>query len=140
LVGCGATAPTTGAPTTSGDPLSHCAETAEESDVRSWSCGELTAVEAIVASASDDDVKHAIDGFAARFPGTSPRRVDSIWAVGDSRHTWVRLEGTSNRGEPVEAQMVAVESGPSVRMVTCSTHGSDQSCGPVVARLVHGVD
>jgi hypothetical protein len=119
--------------------LAHCPADASELDVRAWSCDRLTAVETFVESASDRDVAQAIDGFAASFPANSPRRVDSVYAVGNARHTWVRLEGTTSRGEPVEAQMVAVAMGPSVRLVTCSSHG-DVACGPVVAELVHGHD
>jgi hypothetical protein len=123
------------------DPLSRCAETREGSDFRSWSCGDhLTAIETWVEVASDRDVKLAIDGFAATFPAASPKRVDSIWAVGNARHTWVRLEGTSNRGQPLEAQMVAVEMGEGVRLVTCQAQGPEEACGPVVAKLVDGVD
>ncbi len=143
-VGCASGAPTepaTGASelAVGADVLSHCAADAHELDVRAWSCERLTAVETFVESASEHDVAQAIDGFAASFPANSPKRVDSVYAVGNARHTWVRLEGTSSRGEPVEAQMVAVAMGPSVRLVTCSSHG-DATCGPVVAQLVHGHD
>lgn len=116
--------------------LARCERDERDMDVRAFYCGGLTAVETVVLSASDRDVVIAFDQFAASFSGESPKRVDSVYTSGESRQTWMRLEGTQN-GRPLEAQMVAVVQGEGVRLVTCSTRDETAPCGPVVSSLVH---
>ncbi len=117
--------------------LARCDKDEQEPDVRAFRCGQLTAVETVVLAASPQEIALAFDQFAARFPGQSPRRVDSVYTAGQSRHTWMRLEGSGEAGRPVEAQMVAVVTGDGARLVICSSRDPDAPCGPVVASLVH---
>jgi hypothetical protein len=139
VVGCAASPPPA-APdvlATGDSILAGCEKDESDEDVRAYYCGQLTAVEAVVLSASEHDLDIAFERFAASFSGSSPRRVDSVYSSGEARHTWMRLEGTGDRGT-LEAQMVAVELGGGVRLVTCSTRDAKTPCGPVVSSLVHG--
>jgi hypothetical protein len=118
--------------------LARCERQRADPDVTSWNCGNLTAVEAVVSTASDRDVTAAFDGFAATFGGDGSRRVDSNYASGAAHHTAMRIEGRAASGEAVEARMVAVRIGGGVRLYTCSSRASDE-CGPVLEHLVQGV-
>lgn len=143
LIGCAAPgAPTAHVPGESTHLLSACHEH-RDPDLRAWECGELTAIETFVETAGPEDVNEVIDGFAAKFGGKNPRRIDSVLtaaaaAEGEVRRSWVRLEGTSDAGDPVEAELVAESRGNSLRLVTCSTRGTDLPCGPVMALIVQG--
>lgn len=116
--------------------LARCAREANE-EVTSWSCANLTAVETLVLSASEQDIALAFDGFAANFSGQAVKRVDAKYIQGDTRHTAMRLEGHGPGGQTLEAQMVAVAIGNGVRLVTCSSKDSRSPCGPVIELLVH---
>jgi len=114
--------------------LSRCERLENDPDVTSWSCGKLTVVQTMVEAASEREVAMAFDGFAASFGAGDARRVDSTYVRGG--HAAMRLEGKGPRGEPIEAQMVAVAVGNGVRLVTCSTKDAWTPCAPVVAHLV----
>lgn len=116
--------------------LADCAEDRQSQDVTSWSCGPLTAVEALILDASSDDIAMAFDGFAANFGGKAPKRIDSVYHAGERRHAAMRLEGVSDAGAEQEAQMVAVSIGSGYRLVTCTTKDVSSPCGPVVSALV----
>lgn len=128
--------------------LDRCQEQRDSPDVTAWTCGDLTAVEAVVLSATDREISMAFEDFASNFGGRDVRRVDSAYAKGDTRHTTMRLEGRGKKGESLEAQMVAVVVGRGVRLVTCSDKiGTGQqdvlpakpTCGEVITHLVQGV-
>lgn len=139
LVGCAAAPPPNDTKVLdAGDSLlARCQKDTQDADVTAFRCGSLTAVETIVLSASEREVGIAFDQFAASFSGPTTRRIDSVYAAGDARHTWMRLERSGTSG-PLEAQMVAVATGGGVRLVTCSTRDPKVPCGPVVSSLVHG--
>lgn len=121
--------------------LARCERTADR-DVTSWSCDGLTAVDAIVLHATEKDVASAFEGFAATFGGEGARRVDSFFHKGNARHVTMRIEGQGPEGRGVEAQMVAVQVGEGVHLVTCSSKARPFSareapaCAPVVEHLV----
>lgn len=122
--------------------LSSCREHFDP-DLRAWECGELTAIESFVEQAGPAEVTEVIDGFAAKFGGKNPRRVDSVLTAaaapaGEVRRSWVRLEGTSDAGDRVEAELIAESRGTSLRLVTCSTRAADRPCGPVMALIASG--
>lgn len=119
--------------------LAECQESVPAPDVRAWECRDLTAVETVVLSAEPRDLELAFDGFAARFGGEHPRRIDSVYTRGDTRHVAMRLEGDGSLGAVVDAQMVAISIGGGFKLVTCSSKAADKPCGPVIELLVHGV-
>lgn len=119
--------------------LAECLESEPAPDVRAWECRDLTAVETVVLSAEPRDLQLAFDGFAARFGGEHPRRIDSVYTRGDTRHVAMRLEGDGSLGAVVDAQMVAVAIGSGFKLVTCSSKAADKPCGPIIDLLVHGV-
>ncbi|NUP08789.1 MAG: hypothetical protein HOW73_22300 [Polyangiaceae bacterium] len=129
--------------------LDACQQQRESPEVTAWYCGDLTAIEAVVLSATDREVALAFDEFAANFAGKSVKRVDSEYAKGEARHKTMRLEGQGRAGESLEGEMVAVSIGNGVRLVTCSnrtdpakprghTVPATPSCGAVVSHLVYG--
>ncbi len=119
--------------------LADCQESVPAPDVRAWECRDLTAVETLVLAAEPRDLELAFDGFAARFGGEHPRRIDSVYTRGDSRHVIMRLEGDGSLGAVVDAQMVAIAIGGGFKLVTCSSKAASKPCGPVIDLLVHGV-
>lgn len=140
-IACGASAPPPArSPSNGAQLLARCARDASPpqaaEQVTSWSCEDLTAVETLVLSASDQDIALAFDGFAANFPGHGVKRVDAKYIQGDTRRTAMRLEGNGPSGETIEAQMVAVAIGNGVRLVTCSSKDRRSPCGPVIEMLV----
>lgn len=141
-IACGASTPPPTPPVSDGEQLlARC--TQEDSPphadehVTSWSCANLTAVETLVLSASDQDIALAFDGFAANFSGQAVKRVDAKYIQGDTRRTAMRLEGHGPTGQAIEAQMVAVAIGNGVRLITCSSKDAASPCGPVIEMLVH---
>lgn len=140
LAGLGCTAePGPKAPQDGESVLADCQESAPAPDVRAWECPDLTAVETIVLSAEQADIALAFDGFAARFGGDHPRRVDSVYTRGDTRHVAMRLEGNGKTGGIVDAQIVAISVGGGFKLVTCSSKDQKSPCGPVIDTLVHGL-
>ena len=118
------------------DALAGCLTDRSDPAVTTWTCGsELVLVESWVPSASERELADAFDGFAASL-GETPRRVDSVYAVGGARHTAMRLEGSGQPGALVDAQMVAIATGSGVRLVTCSNKDPKRSCGAATSGLV----
>lgn len=138
LMGC-TQAPGPAAPRDGQSMLADCQESVPAPDVRAWECRDLTAVETLVLSAEPRDLELAFDGFAARFGGEHPRRIDSVYTRGDTRHVVMRLEGDGALGAVVDAQMVAIAIGGGFKLVTCSSKAVSKPCGPVIDLLVHGV-
>lgn len=120
--------------------LDGCAIQREADEVTSVRCGDLLAVEAVVLSATEQEVAAAFDEFASSFGAVrAPRRVESEYVKGDARHRSMRLEGDDRTGAPLEAQMLAVMVGSGARLVTCSARvhaAGSPSCAEVVAELV----
>ncbi len=121
--------------------LARC-ERSVDHDVTSWSCDGLTAVDAVVLHATEKDIASAFEGFAATFGAEAARRVDSVYHKGNARHATMRIEGQGPEGSRVEAQMVAVQIGDGVHLVTCSSKPRPfaareaPACAPVVEHLV----
>ena len=138
LFGCAA-GPEAVAPRDGETMLAECQESEPAPDVRAWECRDLTAVETLVLAAEPRDLELAFDGFAARFGGPHPRRIDSVYTRGDTRHVAMRLEGDGTLGAIVDAQMVAIAIGGGFKVVTCSSKAAAKPCGPVIELLVHGV-
>ncbi|MBK6517468.1 MAG: hypothetical protein IPM79_10400 [Polyangiaceae bacterium] len=120
--------------------LDACVVQREADEVTSVRCGELLAVEALVLSATEQEIAAAFDDFAVSFGGAGvPRRVESEYAKGDARYKTMRLEGTDRAGAPLEAQMVAVLVGNGARLVTCSSKAAvagAPTCGDVISELM----
>jgi hypothetical protein len=78
--------------------LDACVVQREADEVTSVRCGELLAVEALVLSATEQEIAAAFDDFAVSFGGAGvPRRVESEYAKGDARYKTMRLEGDGPR-------------------------------------------
>lgn len=122
-------------PAASPGPLGRC-ELAEEPGVRTWTCGELVALELAAGPATDAEIRTVLDDFAAGIEASSATRTDLPYAAGGARFPSVRLEGLTTTGSRFVAQMVVVTDPEGARVVQCASRNPVAPCEPVLEHLV----
>lgn len=122
-------------PAASPGPLGGC-ELAEEPGVRTWTCGELVALELAAGPATDAEIRAVLEDFAAGIEVDSATRTDLPYAAGQARFPSVRLEGITTAGSRFVAQMVVVTEPEGARVVQCASRNPVAPCEPILDHLV----
>ena len=122
-------------PAASPGPLGGC-ELAEEPGVRTWTCGELVALELAAGPATDAEIRAVLEDFAAGIEADAATRTDLPYAAGPARFPSVRLEGLTSNGRRFVAQMVVVTEAEGARVVQCASRNPVAPCEPILDHLV----
>ena len=118
-------------------PLAGC-RMEDDGDARTWTCGELFALELAADPATEAEARTVLDKFASDFTASRAVRTDVRWALGAETFPSVRLEGTTAEGKRFTAQMVVVSRPDGARVIQCASKSPVAPCEPVLDHLVRG--
>lgn len=116
-------------------PLAGC-RMADDGQARTWTCGELFALELAAEATTEAEARMVLDKFASDFADARAVRTDVRWALGAESFPSVRLEGTTAEGRRFTAQMVVVARPGGARVVQCASRSPIAPCEPVLDHLV----
>jgi len=124
-------------PAKSGGPLAGC-PVEDEGQARTWTCGELIALEFAADPATEVEARAVLDKFASDLAESRAIRTDVRWALGSESFPSVRLEGTTAEGRRFTAQMIVISRPDGARVVQCASKSATAPCEPVLDHLVRG--
>lgn len=116
-------------------PLAGC-RVEDDGEARTWTCGELFALELAADPATEAEARMVLDKFASDFTESRAVRTDVRWALGAESFPSVRLEGTTAEGKRFTAQMVVVSRRDGARVIQCASRSPIAPCEPVLDHLV----
>lgn len=122
-------------PAETGGPLAGC-HMEDDGQARTWTCGELIALEFASDPATEVEARVVLDKFASDLAESRAVRTDVRWALGAESFPSVRLEGTTVEGRRFTAQMIVVSRPDGARVVQCASKSATAPCEPVLDHLV----
>lgn len=118
-----------------GPMLDGSCATLTEADAVSYDCERFVAVDAVAARATSAEVERALDEFADHFGGNGSERLVTNHVQGAVEEWAIRVARSGDAGGMLEARMVAILEGDSVRMMSCSARKPGVSCATVLNEL-----